>query len=196
MGLRRWRRIRIASYKRRFGSVKSESPHLPHNSLPHSSSPIMSFAEFYYDPFVEFNHMLDQALTERNVPVAQALQAQGPQRHRNRGRGPWPRLDVHENKKINKVVATFELPGLKKDDVSIEVHNNRVVVSGEVKQPEEVEESEYPVHERHVGKFSRSFQLPAGLDTSTIKASMENGLLTISFPMAAPETAPKKITVA
>lgn len=76
---------------------------------------------------------------------------------------PFTRMDLHENKENNSVTATFELPGLKKEDVHIDVHNGRLSVSGETKLSTEHEESGYAVRERRFGKFSRTLQLPQGV---------------------------------
>lgn len=73
------------------------------------------------------------------------------------------RMDVHEDAKQNTVTATFELPGLKKENVSIDVHNNLLTISGESKISSEHEESGYAVRERRFGKFSRSVPLPDGV---------------------------------
>jgi HSP20 family protein len=72
-------------------------------------------------------------------------------------------MDLHENKENNSVTATFELPGLKKEDVQIDVHNGRLSVSGESRLSTEHEESGYAVRERRFGKFSRTLQLPQGV---------------------------------
>lgn len=61
------------------------------------------------------------------------------------------------------MTATFELPGLKKEDVNIEVLDGVLTVSGESKQESNREESGYSVRERSFGKFSRSLQLPKGV---------------------------------
>jgi len=73
------------------------------------------------------------------------------------------RMDLHENNEANTVTATFELPGLKSQDVSIEVHQGRLTVSGEFDKTESREEGGYAVRERRDGKFSRSIQLPVGV---------------------------------
>ncbi|TFK69561.1 HSP20-like chaperone [Pluteus cervinus] len=105
-------------------------------------------------------------------------------------------MDLHENTESNLVTATFELPGLKKEDVQIDVHNGRLSVSAESKISSEHEEKGYAVRERRYGKVSRTLQLPQGVKDEEIKASMENGVLTVTFPKSAPELAPKKITIA
>ena len=73
------------------------------------------------------------------------------------------RMDLHENNEANTVTATFELPGLKSQDVSIEVHQGRLTVSGEFDKTESREEGGYAVRERRHGKFSRTIQLPVGV---------------------------------
>jgi HSP20 family molecular chaperone IbpA len=77
------------------------------------------------------------------------------------------RVDVHEGPD-NTIVASFELPGLKKEDVNIELHNNRLTVSGESKHSEERTEAGYAVRERRFGKFSRSVPLPEGTKVSAL----------------------------
>lgn len=75
-------------------------------------------------------------------------------------------MDLHEDPEKNVVTATFELPGLKKEDVSIDVHNGRLTVSAESKVSNDHDENGYAVRERRYGKFSRTLQMPAGLKVS------------------------------
>jgi HSP20 family protein len=75
-------------------------------------------------------------------------------------------MDLHENKETNTVTATFELPGFKKEDISIDLHNGRLSVTAENKISEEHEESGYAVRERRYGKFMRILQLPQGIKVS------------------------------
>ena len=106
------------------------------------------------------------------------------------------RLDLFESKDSNQVTATFELPGLKKEDVSIDLQNNHLVVAGETKWSQEnKDENGWVVKERRRGKFSRTIPLPQGTKAEDIKASMENGVLTVTFPKVTPEEAAKKITI-
>ena len=72
-------------------------------------------------------------------------------------------IDLHEDAEKNLVTATFELPGLKKEDVNIDVHNNVLTVSGETKQSEERTQDGYVVTERRYGKFSRSIPVAQGI---------------------------------
>lgn len=81
------------------------------------------------------------------------------------------RLDLHDGPD-NTLVASFELPGLKKEDVSIDLHNNRLTISGESKSSydshngQNSEEPTFRVRERRFGKFSRSIALPEGTQVS------------------------------
>ncbi|KAI0000642.1 HSP20-like chaperone [Russula compacta] len=107
-----------------------------------------------------------------------------------------PRMDVHYDKDTNNVNVNFELPGLQKEDVSIDVHNNVLTVSGQNKASSERSEGGYAIRERRYGKFTRSLSLPQGLKNEDIKASMANGVLTIVFPKSTPETESTKVTIA
>lgn len=77
-------------------------------------------------------------------------------------------MDLHEDTEKNIVTATFELPGLNKEDVGIDVHDGRLVVTGESKISTEREEGGYAVRERRFGKFSRTLRLPQGVNVSAL----------------------------
>lgn len=69
---------------------------------------------------------------------------------------------MYEDADSNIVTATFELPGLSKDKVSIDVKNGNLTVSGEVSGSTERSEHGYSVRERRTGRFTRSVKLPDG----------------------------------
>ncbi|KAI0658875.1 HSP20-like chaperone [Cubamyces menziesii] len=149
---------------------------------------------FFSDPFADFDRLFDEAFARRtgNSGANNQLQAQ------NANTAPRvlrPRVDVHEDKEKNLVTATFELPGINKQDVSIDLRNNVLTVSGESKAESEKSENGYVVRERRYGRFVRSLPVPEGVKPEEIKAAMENGVLTITFPRLTPEQQPKKITV-
>ncbi|KAF8962065.1 HSP20-like chaperone [Flammula alnicola] len=144
---------------------------------------------FLYEPFYDFERLLDDTSTARAPGPSKAIEGSGAVR------AIKPKMDLHENSKTNLVTATFELPGLKKDNVDIEVHNQNLTVSGESTISSEREEGDYAFRERQFGKFSRTLQLPPGVKENQIKAHMDNGVLTVTFPKASPEHAHKKITV-
>ncbi|KAJ6613327.1 HSP20-like chaperone [Mycena sp. CBHHK59/15] len=104
-------------------------------------------------------------------------------------------MDLHENPESNTVTATFELPGVKKEDVQIDTQHGRLRVSAECKMSEEHEKDGFAIRERRYGKYSRTLQLPQGVKEGEITATMDNGVLTVTFPKSTPELAPKKITI-
>ena len=105
-----------------------------------------------------------------------------------------PPVDIQEDEKEIAIVA--ELPGLRPEQVEVTCENGVLNIRGE--KSEERKENDqnrrYHLIERTYGGFSRSFQLPQGLDESKIEASFDNGVLTVHVPKAAlPQ--PKKIQV-
>lgn len=75
-------------------------------------------------------------------------------------------------------LVSLELPGLKREELSIEVTENQVVISGERKAPEK--RGLYT--ERQFGKFQRTFSLPGNVDSEKIEAHFENGVLNVRVP--------------
>ena len=102
---------------------------------------------------------------------------------------------MHESKENNLITATFELPGLKKEDVTIDLQNNRLIVSGEANFSDEKEENGYVVKERRSGRFSRTVPISQGTKPEDIEASMENGVLTVTYPKTTQEQQAKRITI-
>ena len=76
------------------------------------------------------------------------------------------RMDLHENPEANTVTATFELPGVTKEDVHIDVHDRHLIVSGESRHSAERDEDGYAIRERRFGRFSRTVQLPNSVKVS------------------------------
>jgi HSP20 family protein len=97
-----------------------------------------------------------------------------------------PKLDVSETDK--QIEITAELPGLERKDVEISLEDNILTVRGEKKvEKEEKDEKNrnYHLTERSYGVFYRALQLPPGIDPSSIKATMQNGVLKITIPKPA-----------
>ncbi|KAH8998158.1 HSP20-like chaperone [Lactarius akahatsu] len=133
--------------------------------------------------FASLDRFFDEAFNSRQIRRNQAVDTFR------------PRMDVHYKKDTNDVVASFELPGLQKEDVSIDLHNDVLTVSGQSNTATERNEDGYLIRERRYGKFTRALSLPQGVKNEDIKASMANGVLTISFPKSTRETEPKKIAI-
>jgi HSP20 family protein len=90
-----------------------------------------------------------------------------------------PAADIIENEKAYEIQVT--LPGLTKEDISLELKENRLVLKGERKHSSETNEARYHVKESYHGSFSRSFRLPDAADKSSIGAEFKNGILNISI---------------
>ncbi|TBU54482.1 small heat shock protein [Dichomitus squalens] len=150
---------------------------------------------FFTEPFYslsDFDRLFDEAF---NARTSNAVSQRG-QNENAASRPLRPRMDLHEDKEKNLVTAQFELPGLTKDKVSIDLRDNVLTISGESSISSEHDEKGYAVRERRYGKFSRALPVPQGIKPEEIKATMENGVLSVTFPRTTPEQAPKKITIA
>jgi HSP20 family protein len=75
-----------------------------------------------------------------------------------------------------------DLPGVKKEDIKVDIEKDKVTISGEKKLKEELKEEDYYKVESYYGKFKRSFSLPDNVDTENIKASSEDGVLEVVIP--------------
>lgn len=137
-------------------------------------------SSLFYEPFYEFERLIGDSLSNRLLPAdtgSQQVQRVG---GGDTGRALRPRrvsavteahtctnqgcsMDLHEDVQKNVVTATFELPGLKKEDVNIDIHNNRLTVTGESKMSQDYDERGWAICERRYGKFSRTLQLPQGV---------------------------------
>jgi HSP20 family protein len=125
----------------------------------------------------EFNRMWEDfgQLTGRNETSAYA-----------------PSMDVRETPEAFIVEA--DVPGMKKDDVQIELADNVVTVKGERRSERERTDKDYHITERHFGSFRRSVAIPGGFDGEKVNAKFENGVLTITLPKQE-EKKPRKIEV-
>jgi HSP20 family protein len=109
--------------------------------------------------------------------------------------GRWmPAVSVSETK--DELLLTAELPGMKEEDISVELENNVLTVSGEKTEvrEEDDEERKYHLFERSFGSFTRSFTLPRTVDGAQIIATFDNGVLTVKLPKV-PEAKGRKIEI-
>ena len=75
-----------------------------------------------------------------------------------------------------------DLPGVKKDDIKVNVKGNTITISGERKYKKEVKEEDYHRIESSFGKFERTFTLPEGTDVENVTASNKDGVLEVVIP--------------
>jgi HSP20 family protein len=91
-----------------------------------------------------------------------------------------PAVDVKETNK--ELQLSFDLPGMSEDDISIEVQDNVLTVSGQREERRDERGEGFRRMERRFGSFARSFPLPAGVSENQIKANYDNGVLEIRVP--------------
>jgi HSP20 family protein len=103
-----------------------------------------------------------------------------------------PAVDVWETE--NELVLAFELPGIDRDKVAIEIDDDVLTVSGEREKTGEYSSERFYRFERRYGAFQRSVTLPSGVDQDNVKAEFTDGVLEVRVPK--PEAAkPKRISI-
>ena len=124
----------------------------------------------------QMDRLYDDAMTPHRLPQA----------------GVFPLVNLTENK--DKYFVRAELPGVKADELDLQVTGNNLAISGERKIAAEDESAKYHRREREAGTFSRMIGLPGEVDSDKVEAKLENGILTVVVPKA--EIAkPKQISV-
>ena len=106
--------------------------------------------------------------------------------------GWTPAVDFYEDGEL--LVLKAELPGLNKEDLDLSLHDGVLTLAGERREDKNLEKSEVHRSERFLGKFQRSFTLPAAVDVANVQASFKDGILTVTLPKAE-EARPKHIEV-
>ena len=119
------------------------------------------------DVFGDFDRIVDSFLKPTNANTVNFL----------------PSCDVNETN--DHYLVSFDMPGMKKEDIKIELLGNQLVIAGERQREVKSENSEtYIRHERAYGKFERTFTLPTSINADKIEAQYENGELKIALPKA------------
>jgi HSP20 family protein len=103
-----------------------------------------------------------------------------------------PAVDVYEDE--HTVTLKIEVPGIDEKDIDVQVENNTLTVHGERKIEKEEKEENYRRVERQYGSFTRTFTLPTTVDSDSVSATYDKGVLKIALPKKA-EAKPKQIKV-
>lgn len=107
--------------------------------------------------------------------------------------GGWmPAIDLSEDK--DHFTVKCELPGMKKDDINLTLHEGCLTISGERREEQTHKDVEVHRAERFVGRFQRSLSLPAPVAADKIAAQYKDGVLTVKLPKTE-EAKPKQIDV-
>jgi len=140
-----------------------------------------------WDPFTQLSTLRDEidrlfesplsALTETTQPFLS---------------GWLPAVDLFEDK--DNVFVKAELPGMKKEEIEISLHEGVLSLSGERKAEEKYENASACRSERFLGRFHRTLTLPAQIDAEKVNATYKDGILTVTLPKAE-HAKPKQIEV-
>ena len=119
-----------------------------------------------FSDFAELRHRLDQVFRDLG----------------DGGQRGWvPSVDLV--KEEDRMVLRADLPGIKPDEVKIEVEDDVLTVSGEHREEKEEKKEKYVRRERRYGSFSRSLTLPEGVKADDIDATTEDGVLEVAIPL-------------
>jgi HSP20 family protein len=101
-----------------------------------------------------------------------------------------PAVDLYEEK--DDIVVKADLPGMEKDNIEVNISDNRLTIKGEKKEEQEIKKENYYRSERSYGSFVRTLELPTEVQADKVKAAFKNGVLEIRLPKT--EEAKKKET--
>ncbi len=104
-----------------------------------------------------------------------------------------PSIDLYETD--TELVVKAELPGVKKEDIDLTLQEDRIVLKGEIRKEEQVEEEGYHRREMRYGRFGRVIPLPTTVKQEQIQANFTDGVLTIRAPKVEEEEKGSKIEV-
>ena len=106
--------------------------------------------------------------------------------------GWTPALDIYEDK--DSLFVKVELPGMKREDIDVSLHEGSLSISGERKSEQKHEDADVYRAERFFGRFQRTVTLPTPVAAEKVKAQYKDGILTIALPKTE-EAKPKHIDV-
>jgi HSP20 family protein len=140
-------------------------------------------SRFIRDPFALMREMTSDFDRWFGEPARPFLRWPSLRRRATEEVGWYPEIDVFE--KDNRLVTKIDLPGMKKEDVKVEVTDGQLAISGERKHETEEKGKEFYRCERDYGSFYRSVPLPEGAKVDDVKATFTDGVLEVSVPLPA-----------
>jgi HSP20 family protein len=141
------------------------------------------------EPWTHFGSIQERM----NRVFGETMRALYPNEGEELEKGTWmPAVDIHETE--DGYIVKADLPGMKKEDIQIDLKNSTLTLKGEKKFEETVSKDNYVRTERAYGTFVRSFTLPHNVDAEKIRASYKDGVLELALPKKE-EAKPKQIKV-
>ena len=147
------------------------------------------------DPFTMLRQMTSELDRVFDMPALGSLRwPTVPARAVAEAAGWFPEVDVYE--KDNRLITKIDLPGIKKEDVKVEVTDGNLAISGERKSEAEEKKENFYRCEREFGSFYRVVPLPDGAKIEDVKATFADGVLEVSVPLPVKaEAKPQKIEI-
>ncbi len=143
-------------------------------------------------PFHDIDQFFDRAMA--GWPFERPSWLHRPFGDLHLGKSAWtPRVDVVKSDK--GIVVKADLPGVKADDIKVDVQHGILTVTGKREESKEVKEKDYYRTERFSGEFSRSIALPEGADADKISADYKDGVLEVTVPLAGEAAKAKSVPV-
>jgi HSP20 family protein len=133
------------------------------------------------------NRLFDDALRGTALPAAGA---QG-----QRGVGTFVNASMNVSETENEIRITAELPGVTEQDIDVSLDDDVLTIRGEKKFERKDENENFHFIERSYGTFQRSLRLPFPADPDQVKASFENGVLTVTLPKTAQQQRSRRIQI-
>ncbi len=133
-----------------------------------------------WDDFKRFEEMMNRMFEDFWGRPRRALLPSGERGEMLPAEYRQPFIDIAETDK--EVIATAEMPGLEKEDIKINLTEDRLEISAETKKEEERKEKGYVYRERRSGSYYRAIALPSPVDPNNAQASYKNGILEIKMP--------------
>jgi len=102
---------------------------------------------------------------------------------------------IEARRENGAIIVCAELPGVKKDDVHVEIRDNALHIEGDRKYEKKIEEKDYLLTERSYGHFERTIGLPEGADSEQIMAEMKDGILEVRIPVTETRSKTREVPI-
>ncbi|KAH9811898.1 HSP20-like chaperone [Melampsora americana] len=163
----------------------------------------MSYSLIVPTQWDDFESMFDKLVTDRYGPAPngpKSSNSNGPNSGSGEKQGSSivsrvlrPKIDIVETS--DDFILTAELPGAKKEDISVDLQNGRLTVSSQTKSSTEHQTGNVRVSERSFGTFSRTIAVPEAITHDQIKASFTDGVLEVKVPKVKVDKETRRIQV-
>ena len=139
----------------------------------------MIYRTFFGDPRRRFSSSLTD-LEKLRHQMERMFDVFGDRQPESSGAGVYPAVNITEDGEAYYVSA--ELPGVRSNDLDVNVTANQLTLAGERRIAEEAADARYHRREREAVRFSRAVALPGDIDTENVRARLADGILTVTVP--------------